>query len=102
MATILGGMLGFYIIYAIFAAGCKHKVGLIIAAVLSVGSGIATAAMGNPFMIISSVIGIIIVALVKPIQIRKEKDQESKTPEKNDRLNDTTENESQEEETFDK
>ncbi len=92
MVTILGGSLGFYIIYAIFAAIFKHKAGFIIAAVLSFGAGITTALTGNPFMIISSVIGMIIVSFVKPIQIRKEKNQESKTPEKNVRPYETTEN----------
>ena len=82
MAEILGGVIGFYIFYALLAAIFKHRIGLIITATLAFLSGFFNAFIFQDFfMLITAIIGTTVVALVDSIQIRKDaakKDNENK------------------------
>lgn len=69
--SILGGAIVFYLIYIFFALIFKHKVGLIIASILSLAGGVLTTiASGAFFLLLSSVVGAIIVYFVQALHIR--------------------------------
>ena len=71
MILLLGGVIGFYLIYLILALIFKHKVGLIVATVLCVIAGICAAVYRrDPQTLLSVMIGAPLVVMVKPIQIR--------------------------------
>lgn len=71
MILLLGGVIGFYLIYLILALIFKHKVGLIVATVLCVIAGICAAVYRrDPQTLLSVMIGAPIVVMAKPIQIR--------------------------------
>ena len=71
MILLLGGIIGFYLIYLILALIFKHKVGLIVATVLCVIAGICAAVYRrDPQTLLSVMIGAPIVVMAKPIQIR--------------------------------
>ena len=71
MILLLGGVIGFYLIYLILALIFKHKVGLIVATVLCVNAGIFAAIYRrDPQTLLSVMIGAPIVVMAKPIQIR--------------------------------
>ena len=71
MILLLGGVIGFYLIYLILALIFKHKVGLIVATVLCVIAGICAAVYRrDPQTLLSVMIGAPIVVMARPIQIR--------------------------------
>lgn len=71
MILLLGGVIGFYLIYLILALIFKHKIGLIVATVLCVIAGICAAVYRrDPQTLLSVMIGAPIVVMAKPIQIR--------------------------------
>lgn len=71
MILLLGGVIGFYLIYLILALIFKHKIGLIVVTVLCVIAGICAAIYrGDPQTLLSVMIGAPIVVMAKPIQIR--------------------------------
>lgn len=71
MFRLLGGMIGVYLVYALFAAIFKHKSGLIIAAVLNLLTGISFAVIQADYFSLLSAIGAIpVIYLVPNIQIR--------------------------------
>ena len=82
-ATILGGAIAFYLIYAIFALFLKHKVGLTVSGVLWLFAGISLlAARGDGFVLIAAAVGFIAVLLIGPIQIRSPEKEAKRAAEK--------------------
>ena len=79
MAMLIGGIIGFWLIYAIIALFAKHKISLIVTFVLGIISGIASLlAKGDYFSLISSVLAVIIIFLLVPIQVNSEAKEEWK------------------------
>ena len=83
-ATIIGGALAFYLVYAICALFFKHGVGLTVSAILWACVGIALlAARQDGFVMISSVVGFLAVLLIGPIQIRSPEKEAKRAKKKN-------------------
>lgn len=78
MAFILGYIVGVWLIYALLALVFKHKIGLVVSAVLFVFSGIMQAIYGNGISLILSIIAVCIIGFVPPIQVRSERKKEWK------------------------
>ena len=73
MATILGGLIGAWLLYAVLALLFKHLVAWIVVSVVGVGTGVAMLLMGDFGMIISVVIFSVLVCAVPQIQVKNGK-----------------------------
>ncbi|MBQ7642599.1 MAG: hypothetical protein IJS67_01735 [Clostridia bacterium] len=74
MAELFGMVVGYYLVYALFAAIFKHKWGLIVSGTLCFLSGVGNyVAFLNGNNLIATIIGVILVVSIKPIQIRNGK-----------------------------
>lgn len=90
VASMIGYMIGVWVLYAIIASFAKHKISIIITGILglvgSVSSAIAmksTAALINTFAV---VIAVVLICSVPPLQIKsqaKEEWKEMRKKEKN-------------------
>ncbi len=84
-ATVIGGAIAFYIIYAIFALFFKHGVGLTVSTILWAFAGIALLiAQHDGFVMISAVVGFFAVLLISPIQIRSPEKEAKRAKKKTD------------------
>ena len=73
MFAILGASVGFWCIYALIALIFKHKKSLIITSILGLVAGLgALLARQNYITLVGSVIAIVLIILIKPIQIKKD------------------------------
>lgn len=82
VASMIGYMLGVWVLYAIIASFAKHKISIIITGILglvgSVSSAIAmksTAALINTFAV---VIAVVLICSVPPLQIKSQAKEEWK------------------------
>ena len=83
-ATVIGGAIAFYIIYAIFALFFKHGVGLTVSTILWAVAGIALlATRQDGFVMISAAVGFFAVLLISPIQIRSPEKEAKRAKKKN-------------------
>ncbi len=74
MFYLLGGMIGVWLVYALFACIFKHIAGLIITSILSLSAGISALVINeNCFTLIASVLAMIVIYLCVPLQIRSKK-----------------------------
>lgn len=74
MFYMLGGMIGVWLVYALFACIFKHVTGLIITSILGLSAGISALVInGNYFTLIASVLAMIVIYACVPLQIRSKK-----------------------------
>ena len=74
MFIVLGGMIGFWLIYALLACIFKHNISLIITTILGLGAGICSAIiLGNYFTIIATVVASTLIYFCVPLQIKSKK-----------------------------
>ena len=84
MAQLLGGMVGVWLIYALLSLCFKHKIGLLITAILSVASGFSQIwTAGNFFNLLAAILTIVCIYFIIPLQIRSERKKEWKQRRKN-------------------
>ena len=74
MAEVLGGAIGFWLIYALLALAFKHKASWIITLILSIASGVAQISVFGDFLTLTSaIVAIFFIYFTDPLQIRSEK-----------------------------
>ena len=74
MANILGRAVAVWLIYALLALVFKHKIGLVIASILFVAVGIIQMSLFGDFLtLMSSILAIILIHFIVPLQIESEK-----------------------------
>ena len=84
-ATVIGGTIAFYLIYAFFALFFKHKIGLIVSGVLWALAGFALViARQDGFAIVSATLGSLAVLVIRQIQIRSPEKEAKRANKKND------------------
>ena len=71
MAYIIGGIVGFWVVYALIALFARHFASLIITLVLSgIASIVNVAVSKNYYTIISVAVAALLITFIKPIQIK--------------------------------
>ena len=90
VASMIGYMLGVWVLYAIIASFAKHKISIIISGILGlVGSVSSAIALNSPARLIdtfSVVVAVLLICSVPPLQINsraKEEWKEKRKKEKN-------------------
>ncbi len=79
MFIILGGMIVFWLIYALLACIFKHNISFIITTILRLIAGICSAIiLGNYFTIIATIVASIFIYLCVPLQIKSKKNEDLK------------------------
>ena len=73
MATILGGLIGAWLLYAILALLFKHLASWIIVSIIGLGTGVAMLLVGDFGTIISVVIFSVLVFAIPQIQVKNGK-----------------------------
>lgn len=92
VASMIGYMLGVWVLYAIIASFAKHKISIIITGILglvgSVSNAIAMKSTAARIDIVAVVIAVVLICSVPPLQINsraKEEWKEKRKKEKGDR-----------------
>lgn len=73
MATILGGLIGAWLLYAILALLFKHLASWIIVSIIGLATGVTMLLMGDFGTMISVIIFMVLVFAVPQIQVRNGK-----------------------------
>lgn len=74
MIEIIGYIFGIWLLYAAISAIGKHKIGLLITSCITIIAGVSTfIATGNYESLIKSIIAILCISFIKPIQIKNDK-----------------------------
>lgn len=73
MLEYLGGALGFWLLYALIASFTKHKVSIIITALIGLLAGVsALIVRADSLTLISTILAVVLINVFAPLQIKSD------------------------------